>query len=63
MTSLTSLGPLVACSTCAKCLTAQEPSLPPFALANYYYYANDRLPEHVGQAFAEASPFDLILVS
>ncbi|KAG8942843.1 hypothetical protein FRC04_003474 [Tulasnella sp. 424] len=51
------------CGPCKSYLTGDRPRVPEFALANFYYFARERLPDDVKEAFAKASPCDLQLVS
>ncbi|KAG9310603.1 hypothetical protein JVU11DRAFT_9167 [Chiua virens] len=50
-------------SQCRRSLQASPPRQPLFSLANFKYYARDRLPPEVAHAFDTASPFDLALIS
>lgn len=64
MLSLDSLGPLNMCNTCYSSLIESDmPSLPEFALANFYYYALERLLEEVNICFDKASPSDLMMIA
>ena len=56
-----SKGPMDICKTCYKYLKKQKQPLS--SLANFQYYARDKLPPSVKEAFANASMFDIILVA
>jgi hypothetical protein len=59
--SLNEPGPLLLCPACKNDLLVRH-RIPEFALANWLYYAQDRLPQEVCEAFETASPFELQLV-
>ncbi|KAG8964161.1 hypothetical protein FRC00_003609, partial [Tulasnella sp. 408] len=63
MSDLKNRGAINLCDHCKSYLTGNRPRVPEFALANFYYFARERLPEDVKAAFAKASPCDLQLVS
>ena len=54
---------LYVCSRCRSSLFVDKPRQPRFTLANFLYYGRERLLPLVADAFATASPFDLMLVS
>ncbi|KAH7905411.1 hypothetical protein BJ138DRAFT_1138284 [Hygrophoropsis aurantiaca] len=54
---------LLMCSTCKSQLVCKRPKQPRNALANFQYYAIDRLPSDIKSQFDKASPFDLMLIS
>lgn len=56
-------GTISLCKLCASDLTAKTPRMPRFALANWLYYAHDRLPEEVKMAFNSASVFEKLLIA
>lgn len=62
--SLDQQGNVDMCLACHKSLVKSDPpQLPKFVLANYYYYARERLPLPVRDAFADASIYELNLVA
>lgn len=63
MLDLEHRGAINLCRHCESYLTGERPRVPEFALANFYYFARERLPEDVKDAFTRASPCDLQLVS
>ncbi|KAF8122489.1 hypothetical protein EV363DRAFT_1104622, partial [Boletus edulis] len=63
LSSLATLGTIRICPRCNHALRGNPPRQPKFALANFLYYGRERLPEDVSEAFATASPFELMLIS
>lgn len=51
------------CTSCQKSLCAKVPKRPRYSLANFLYYGRDELPLSVSEAFADASPFEMLLIS
>ncbi|KAG1886345.1 uncharacterized protein F5891DRAFT_1201130 [Suillus fuscotomentosus] len=51
------------CRTCRSALVSKSPRQPVNSLANFQYYAHERLPPLIRSAFLEASVYDLMLVS
>jgi hypothetical protein len=60
--TLSAPGPLLLCSACRNDLLVRN-RMPEFSLANWLYYAHDRLPQDVREAFENATAFELQLVS
>jgi hypothetical protein len=61
MQNKTGKGPLLLCPSCQSDLLDQR-RMPKFALANWLYYAVEKLPVDVRQSFDCMSPFELQLV-
>lgn len=55
-------GPMLICTYCEKKLLVEH-TMPKFALANWLYYGHNSLPDDVKNAFANATSFDLALIS
>lgn len=62
MTDCWTVAPINICQDCHTELVQKE-RMPRLSLANWLYYAKDKLPPDVKVAFSKASPFDLMLVS
>ena len=63
MSSLQTPGVLRVCNGCQNALRASPGCQLRFVLTNFLYYATDRLPWTVLDAFEQLSPFDLMLIS
>jgi hypothetical protein len=55
-------GKISLCLACKKDLTAKNPQMPMFSLANWLYYGRERLPSDVKDAFDSASVFEKSLI-
>ncbi|EIW86686.1 hypothetical protein CONPUDRAFT_44262, partial [Coniophora puteana RWD-64-598 SS2] len=51
------------CHSCSRSLLSHPPHQPKNALANFQYYARDRLPDDVRSSLSAASPVDRILIA
>lgn len=51
------------CTSCRKSLCAKQPRGLRYSLANFLYYGREEIPLSVSEAFCDASPFELTLIS
>lgn len=56
------LGNILVCHECERCLCHKK-EMPKYSLANWLYYGFNELPTDVGEAFNQATRFDLRLIA
>ncbi|KDR72120.1 hypothetical protein GALMADRAFT_24825, partial [Galerina marginata CBS 339.88] len=61
LTSLNTVDQLILCQNCHSSL--QRSTMPKFALCNWLYYAKDRLPHNVQNAFKDSTIFERMMIA